>query len=235
MKIQPVSVNNVNIYPFDTKDTLLDFIDQYGGILVAVNAEKILHATDSTRQIINRNVGYCDGIGAVWALSKHGRKVKKIPGVELWISIIEKYHLNKSIYLIGGKEDVINKVVLKLQREFNQINIVGFRNGYILSVKEKEALIKDIQHKQPEIVFVAMGSPKQEYLMQEMQKVNKNAIYQGLGGSFDVYTGAVKRAPEIWIKYGLEWAYRWIKEPRIRTIRNLQLIRFFFKLKTNQF
>ena len=61
MKIQPVSVNNVNIYPFDTKDTLLDFIDQYGGILVAVNAEKILHATDSTRQIINRNVGSING------------------------------------------------------------------------------------------------------------------------------------------------------------------------------
>jgi UDP-N-acetyl-D-mannosaminouronate:lipid I N-acetyl-D-mannosaminouronosyltransferase len=71
--------------------------------------------------------------------------------------------------------------------------------------------------------------------MQEMQKLHPQAIYQGLGGSFDVYTGNVKRAPKLWVNLGLEWAYRWIREPKIRTKRNLLLFEFLLKLKTNQF
>jgi len=233
--VDPVKVNGINIFPYKSRKELLSHVNTTKGILVAVNAEKILHATDQTQNIINRNIGYSDGIGAVWALRKRGYKVEKIPGCELWLDIISHYQNKKSFYLVGSKQEVIDTVVHKLKMDFPQIDLLGYRNGYIKTKAEQEELLEQISRLKPDIVFVAMGSPKQELLMEQMQKRHPNAIYQGLGGSFDVYVGKVKRAPEIWVKLGLEWAYRWAKEPKTRTKRNLQLFRFLYKLYTNQF
>ena len=111
---------------------LMEYVDKHKGILVAVNAEKILHSTPETESIINGNIGYCDGVGAVKAMHQKGFKgVKKIAGCELWLKIIAKYYTTKSFYLVGGKQDVIDETVTKLQKEFKGINIVGYRNGYI--------------------------------------------------------------------------------------------------------
>ena len=90
----------------------------------------------------------------------------------------------------------------------------------------------DIVAKKPDVVFVAMGSPKQEYLMQEIQK-RHNAIFQGLGGSFDVYTGNVKRAPKWWVDHNLEFAYRLLKEPK-RIKRQIHLFKFAWWLIINK-
>ena len=91
----------------------------------------------------------------------------------------------------------------------------------------------DIEEKKPDVVFVAMGSPKQEYLMEEMQKRNPDAIYQGLGGSFDVYTGAVKRAPKWWVDHNLEFAYRVINTGRLR--RNKYVLQMAWWLLLGKF
>lgn len=225
-----VSLNGVEVFPFNSEEELLSYIDRFKGILVAINAEKILHATEETRAIINRNVGYCDGIGAVLALKRKGYKeVVKIPGCELWLKIVHRlYRERKSFYLLGGKQEVIEATVCKLRKEFPGINIANYRNGYIKTPEEKQALLEDIAVKKPDAVFVAMGSPKQELLMEEMQE-RHIAIYQGLGGSFDVYTGAVKRAPEWWVKHGLEWAYRLLKQPS-RIKRQIHLVYFLWLL-----
>ena len=219
--------NGVMIYPFSSFEELLDFVKDKNKLLVAVNAEKILHATEQTRDIINRNIGYCDGIGAVMALKKHGCKdVVKIPGCELWLKIIEKlYHEGKTFYLVGSKQEVIDETVTKLKAEYPGINIVGYRNGYIKTDEEKQTLIADIVHKKPDVVFVAMGSPKQELLMEEISQQHL-AIYQGLGGSFDVYTGHVERAPKWWVNHNLEFAYRLIKQPS-RIKRQVFLVKFW--------
>lgn len=225
------TVNGVNIYPFQSFDDLLEYVSGKKGILVAINAEKILHATDQTRDIINRNIGYCDGIGAVMALKKHGYKdVAKIPGCELWLKIIAStYKAGKTFYLVGSKQEVIEATVSKLKEEFPGINIVNYRNGYINSDEEKQSLLNDIATKKPDVVFVAMGSPKQELLMEEMSE-RHSAIYQGLGGSFDVYTGRVERAPKWWVDHNLEFAYRLIKQPS-RIKRQIHLVRFLILLK----
>lgn len=229
--MEKVLLNGVEVYPFTSYEELLSFVNTHKGILVAINAEKILHATDQTRSIINRNIGYCDGFGAVMALHKKGyRDVIKIPGCELWLKIIAMtYQANKTYYLVGGKQEVIDQTVSKLKVDFPGIQIVNYRNGYIKSDEERRTLITDIKMKKPDIVFVAMGSPKQELLMEEMQEVHP-AIYQGLGGSFDVYTGNVKRAPRWWVDHNLEWAYRLIKEP-VRIKRQIHLIRFLILVK----
>ena len=225
-----VNINNVLIYPFTSFQSLLDYVNKFKGILVAINAEKILHATQQTRDIINRNIGYCDGAGAVMALKKKGFNAVKLPGCELWLKIIENtYKEGKTFYLVGGKQEVIEATVEKLRKEFLGINILNYRNGYIKSDNERMALIDDIAEKKPDVVFVAMGSPKQELLMEEMSKRHQ-AIYQGLGGSFDVYTGRVKRAPKWWVNHNLEFAYRLIKEPS-RIKRQIHLLRFFALVK----
>lgn len=226
-----VSLNGVEVSPFTSHEELLSYVSSHKGILVAINAEKILHATDQTRSIINRNIGYCDGFGAVMALKKKGYKdVIKIPGCELWLRIIEMtYKQGKSYYLVGGKQAVIDQTVNKLKVDFPGINIANYRNGYIKSDEERNALLDDIAAKRPDVVFVAMGSPKQELLMEEMAKRHE-AIYQGLGGSFDVYTGNVKRAPKWWVEHNLEWAYRLVKEP-VRIKRQIHLVRFLLLVK----
>lgn len=227
-KIVPVKINGVNINPFQSFEELLDYVSGRKGILVAINAEKILHATDQTRDIINRNIGYCDGIGAVMALKKHGYKnVVKIPGCELWLKIIAStYKTGKTFYLVGSKQEVIEATVNRLKIDYPGIKIINYRNGYIKTEEEKRQLLDDIADKKPDVVFVAMGSPKQELLMEEMSKRHQ-AIYQGLGGSFDVYTGNVERAPEWWIKHNLEFAYRLIRQPS-RIKRQIHLVRFLF-------
>lgn len=229
--MKKVSLNGVKVYPFTSHEELLAYVSRHKGILVAINAEKILHATDQTRSIINRNMGYCDGIGAVMALKKKGYKsVIKIPGCELWLKIIAMtYQEGKSYYLVGGKQEVIEQTVLKLKKDFPGIRIVNYRNGYIKTDEERNALINDVEEKKPDVVFVAMGSPKQELLMEEMAERHE-AIYQGLGGSFDVYTGNVKRAPKWWVEHNMEWAYRLVKEP-IRIKRQIHLVRFLLLVK----
>lgn len=231
MEDKRISVNGVKINPFTSFNELLDHVVHHKGILVAINAEKILHATPQTRDIINRNIGYCDGIGAVMALRRHGQKqAVKLPGCELWLKIIAAlYKDGKRFYLVGSKQEVIEATVAKLEQEFAGIDIVGYRNGYIKTEEERKALIDDIAARRPDVVFVAMGSPKQELLMEEMSERHP-AIYQGLGGSFDVYTDYVKRAPQWWVRHNLEFAYRLIKQPS-RIKRQIHLVRFWLLVK----
>ena len=233
MAIEKVALRGVEIYPFSSVEELINFADENKGILVAVNAEKILNANEITRPIINNNIGYCDGSGAVLGVKQKGcENACKIAGCELWLHIIARFHSQKSFYLIGAKPQVIEEVVIKLKVEYPDINIVGYRDGYIRTDEEREAVIADVVEKKPDVVFVAMGSPKQEILMSEMLKCHK-AIYQGLGGSFDVYSGHQKRAPKWWIDHNMEFAYRLIKQPK-RITRNIHFIKYAYWLVTKK-
>ncbi|MFB3390043.1 WecB/TagA/CpsF family glycosyltransferase [Flavobacterium sp. LAR06] len=227
-------INGINIYTPESRIELIEYAIFNRKILVAVNAEKILHATSKSRSIINKNVGYPDGMGAVWSLRKKGYKnVMKIPGCELWLDIIKHYHSSKTFYLVGGEKEVIEATVMKLKKEYKGIEILNYRNGFLRNNNEKEKLIKDIIEKRPDVVFVAMGSPLQELLMVEMQKKHQ-ATYQGLGGSFDVYTGYVHRAPKWWVRNSLEWCHRLLSQP-LRIKKQIHLIRFFILLRFNKF
>ena len=220
-----VSLNGVKIFPFASEEQLLHYVDMHKGILVAINAEKILHATEQTRAIINRNIGYCDGAGVQMALKQKGyESACKVPGCELWLEIVARFYRKKTFYLVGSKPQVIEETVDKLCHEYKGIRIVGYRDGYIKTEEKKQQLIADIADKKPDVVFVAMGSPKQELLMEEIQQKHR-AIFQGLGGSFDVYTGHVQRAPKWWVDHNIEFAYRLIKEPK-RIKRQIYLVKY---------
>lgn len=204
-------VNHYKIHAFKDRKQFLDQIKDEHKILVAMNAEKILKDDERLREIVNRNIGYPDGIGAVMALRKKGLDAVKIPGAEFWLDIIGRYKDEKTFYLIGSSQDVIERTVAKLHEDFPGIRIANYRNGY-LKAEDIAALKEDLTHTKPDVVFVAQGSPRQEFLMEELMAVHP-ALYMGLGGSFDVYCGLKKRAPKIFINLGLEWLYRLLKEP----------------------
>lgn len=218
------------VYPFASFDELLALALRRKGILVAINAEKILHATPQLRDIINRNIGYADGAGCVLGLHHKGKTdAVKLPGCELWLKIVAALApQGKTFYLVGGRQEVIEETVAKLRTEFPAIRLAGYRNGFVRTPQEREALLADIERVRPDVVFVAQGSPRQELLMEEMQ-ARHAAIYQGLGGSFDVYTGHVHRAPRWWVRHNLEFLYRLLREPK-RLRRQIHLVRFLWLL-----
>lgn len=232
--LSPVTLRGVDVYAADSADSLIDFAVGHKGILIAVNAEKMAKASPELISLINDNIGYCDGSGLVLAAKQKGiASAVKIAGCELWLKIISRYYKTGSFYFVGGRPDVYADTIAKLREDFPGINIVGSRDGYLKSDAERQALIDDVAEKRPDFVFVAMGSPKQEFLMADMLARHK-ALYQGLGGSFDVYTGRARRAPRWWIDHNAEFVYRLIKQPsRIR--RDWIRVRFAWWLVTRQF
>lgn len=197
--IKKVYINDKAIFPFNNTDEILRFIENQKKILIAMNTEKILSTNEELRSIINKNIGYPDGIGAVMALRRKGIYACKIPGARLWLDIIGKFHREKCFYLIGSTDSVMECTISKLKSEFSQIKIVGFRNGYF-SNNDLDEIVKDLKRTKPDIVFVAMGSPKQEYIMSHF--ISKYpALYMGLGGSFDLYTGATDPVPDWWKRF----------------------------------
>ena len=221
-------INKVKIHSFKSKSHFLDEIVDIKKILIAINAEKIIKEDKKLRDIINNNIGYPDGIGAVIALKERGVESIKIPGSEFWLDIIKKYHNTKTFYLIGSSSLVIENTVKKLKQEYPNIKILGYRDGF-MNRDEKEVLKASLKRLKPDIVYVAQGSPMQEFLMDELIKVHP-ALYMGLGGSFDIYAGYKKRAPKIFLNLNLEWLYRLLKEPT-RIGRQIKLIKFVFFLK----
>lgn len=228
-----VYLNDYKTHPFTSRKDFLDFLEDgnFHNILIALNAEKLMADDETLRRLVNQHVGYPDGIGTVLALKRKGYASEKIPGAEFWLDIIERHHEEKTFYLVGGKAEVIEQTVGRLKEEYQNIDIVGHRDGY-MDDQEEEELVEDIKVKNPDIVFVAMGSPKQEFLMEKMYQVHP-ALYMGLGGSFDIYCGLKERAPKVFREIGLEWFYRLIKEPS-RISRQIVYLPFLVKVITNR-
>ncbi len=227
------TIRGIKVHPFGSFDQVIDYADSRKGILVAVNAEKTMNATDELKNVINDNIGYCDGAGAVKAGRRKGfANIRRTPGCELWLHIIRRFAGKRKFYLVGTRQEVIEQVVAKLRAEFPEIDIVGYRNGF-LQPGDEEKLAADLERTRPDFVFVAMGSPKQELLMQRLKQRHPQAVYQGLGGSFDLYVGNFKRAPKLLQALGAEWLWRFIAQPsRIRRIG--PYLRFASALYTNR-
>lgn len=233
---QPITLRGIRFYPFDSVDSLIDHAVRHKGLLIALNAEKFLNATDRTRAIINANTGYADGYGTVRAAHQKGAtSTIRIPGCELWLHFIERFHAtDRTFYFVGATPEVHLHTMERLEREYPDLKIAGHRDGYIRTDDERRELINDIARTKPDFVFVAMGSPKQELLMADMQSVHPHAVYQGLGGSFDVYTGNVRRAPQWWLDHNMEFVYRLIRQPK-RIKRDIKRVRFFWWLVRKKF
>ena len=198
-----------------TFDEALEYITSNHGQVVTINPEMIETACKNSEfaNIINSSeMVVPDGIGVQLGLKILGKNVKRIAGIELGKALlVRSAQTNKRVALIGAKEDVLTLAVSKLKNEIPNLNIVYSHNGYF---ENDFDILDNIVHSEPDVILVALGSPKQEFFNSQLKLRLPNAVMIGLGGSFDVWAGVVKRAPKIYQSLGLEWLYRTIKEPQ---------------------
>ncbi|MQL49466.1 lipopolysaccharide N-acetylmannosaminouronosyltransferase [Photorhabdus khanii] len=231
--IPKYSIRGLNIWGFRDMTHFLDHIFQRGqvktGTLVAVNAEKVLTAEED--KALSTLLGeaeylYADGISIVRAIRRKypDAEVSRVAGADLWEAIMERAGKEGTpVFLVGGKPEILEQTENKLRTQWN-VNIVGSRNGYF-TPEERNVVFERIHASGAAIVTVAMGSPKQEIFMCDCRKIHCDALYMGVGGTYDVFTGHVKRAPKVWQNLGLEWFYRLLSQPsRIR--RQFKLLKF---------
>lgn len=154
-----------------------------------------------------------DGFGIKLALKIYGISQERIPGIEFSKKLIEYCAANSfNVALIGAKEDVIQAAAQKLKNEIPNLNISYIRNGYF-SENEERLIIDELKNSNPKLVLVALGIPKQEIFINKYKNEFSGTMFVGVGGSFDVWSGTVKRAPKIFRNIGCEWFWRLIKEP----------------------
>ena len=200
---------------------------QENTFIVAVNPEKIMKAKqdDSLRELINSATYQIpDGVGVLIASKLvKGSVHERVTGVDFMLRLCEEAaKKKKNVFLFGGKPGIAEQAEKALLERFPSIRIVGTQDGY---EKDQSKVIKKINASKADIVFVAMGSPKQEtWILQHMKQCHAT-VFQGVGGSFDVISGNVKRAPDGFQKIGLEWLYRLLREPW-RLKRQLVLPKF---------
>ncbi|MBR6722198.1 WecB/TagA/CpsF family glycosyltransferase [bacterium] len=198
-----------------TYDEALEYAFANSGQIVTINPEMIETArkNDDFAKLLNgAELVVPDGVGVEIGLKILGHKVKRIPGVELGKALIIKFSkAGKSVALIGAKPDVVDLAAKNLKDEIPELNIVYKHDGYFDNDNE---IIEQVSKASPDLVLVALGSPKQEFFIKSLKDVLPKATMIGLGGSFDVWAGVVNRAPKIYQKLGLEWLYRTIKEPQ---------------------
>ena len=210
---------------------LIELLDRNPGILVAVNAEKIANADPVIVDLSARHLCYPDGMGAVLALRRRGIPATRMPGSDLWLAIVRRYVAERSFLLVGGTEELIQAVTKRFVSRFPGVRLRS-RNGY-LSEADVQELAAEIHKWKPDFVFVAMGSPRQELLMDRLFAAHP-AVYMGLGGSFEIYAGRKRRAPRWAQRIGMEWAYRLLHEPaRLRRLPTY--LRFAGMLATGRY
>ncbi len=188
--------------------------------IVTINPE-IIAAADKNKElekiIKSSELVLPESSGIKKALNFKGIKQEQIPGIDFAKELIHRCaDLKYSIALIGAKEHVITKTIENLKKEYPALNIVYSHNGYY---ENENIIIDKLAETAPRLILCALGAPKQEIFINNCKNKIESGIFIGIGGSFDVWAGEVKRAPKIFQKTGLEWLYRTIKQPsRIKRI-----------------
>jgi len=191
--------------------------DQNGNQVVTLNAEIIYQTKKEIKlqNIINQaNLVTADGIGTVWAARTLGYPQKeRVSGIDLIHELcIMGATRGWKIYLLGAAPGVAEKAGQELKQSYPGLKVCGIGHGYF-SLEDENEIIADINSKSPDILFVALGAPKQEYWINQKRDTLKVPVCIGVGGSFDVIAGIKKRAPKIFIAFNLEWLYRLLTEP----------------------
>jgi N-acetylglucosaminyldiphosphoundecaprenol N-acetyl-beta-D-mannosaminyltransferase len=186
---------------------------------VVVNVDKLVKASrdPELQRIINEcalvNV---DGMPVVWASRLLGRPLKeRVAGVDLFEALMRRAgDKGWRVFLLGAREDVVSAVAETYRRKYPQLQLAGWRNGYWQGEAEEAAVVDLIRASRADLLFVAISSPKKEQFLGRYQGAMRIPFAMGVGGTFDVAIGRVRRAP-LWMQHaGLEWFYRFLQEPR---------------------
>ncbi|MCY7877431.1 WecB/TagA/CpsF family glycosyltransferase [Bacillus spizizenii] len=218
--MQTKSINHLDFVDSDLPSFLshleTSYIDKSkGAFIVTANPEIGYSAMcDSSYKQVISSADFIlpDGIGVVMVSRLINKKLQsRIAGYDLFVTLLqqaEKKH--KRVYFYGASDKVVKATAARVSQQYPNIVIAGYSNGY---VQDKKKIALDIAKTKPDMVFVALGFPNQENFISQYRHLFPQAVCVGLGGSFDVFSGKVKRAPEFFIKLNLEWFYRILTNP----------------------
>lgn len=185
-----------------------------GGQIVTINPEMIeygLKNPDFAEILTNADIVIPDGVGVQIGLKIKGVNAKRIAGIEYSYRLMQECAKSGfPISLVGAKPHILEKACEKLKSDIENLNIAYSQDGYF---QDREKVLNELVQSSPQFVLVALGSPRQEEFIKEARKLLPEALMIGVGGSFDVWSGEVQRAPVIYQRLGLEWVYRTAKEP----------------------
>ena len=233
VRILGVKINKVNID--EAYNLFLNFMERDKlSMIFTPNTEIVMKAQEDQELkdiLFDADLVIPDGIGLLYASKLHGLGLEeRVTGIDLMDKILNYCNNTKrSIYIFGGKPEVAKEATDNILKKYPNIKIAGYSDGYY---KDKEAelkIIDKINESKPDVLFVALGAPKQEKWIYNYRKILNTKVAMGVGGSVDVWAGRVKRAPELFRKIGMEWLYRLLKEP-FRVVRMMALPKFLIKI-----
>lgn len=187
-------------------------------IMVNAGENKVLYDI-----IENADLVTPDGIGVVIGSKIVGKPLKeRVTGIDLMENLLKYCNENKkSIFLLGAKEGIAEKAGQRINEKYPDLKIAGTHHGYYKGIhsgakgdKQEIEVIEMINEAKPDILFVAFGAPKQEYFISAYKDRLNAKVFIGVGGSLDVYSGTIERAPKFYIDNNIEWLYRLKKEPK---------------------
>ena len=234
-KISIRGVNFDNVSLDEATETVAGFIEGEGtSVIHTPNSEIVQLCVEQNEyySLINSaELIIPDGSGVILASKILGTPLSKgkVAGIELAertlaLAAERRY----KVFFLGGKPGVADDAAKKMTEKYPSLNIVGTNDGYFKKTgEESDAVVAKVNESGAQILFVCLGVPAQEIWMRENKEKLNVKVMAGLGGSLDVFAGNVKRAPKIFIKLGLEWFYRLIKEPS-RIGRMMKLPKFLF-------
>jgi len=221
--IPQINILNTTIHNLSMKETLalvsraisannqLHHVVVNAGKIVAMQKDDALRKSVNESDIIN-----ADGQAVVWAAKFLRKPLKeRVAGIDLMENLVELAHKqDHKIFLLGAKEEVVQKVSEIYQEKYSTNLIAGYRNGYFTREDEPE-IAQQIANSGAQMLFVAITSPiKENFLYNHRELLKDVPFVMGVGGSFDVVSGLTKRAP-VWMQNaGLEWFYRFLQEPK---------------------
>jgi N-acetylglucosaminyldiphosphoundecaprenol N-acetyl-beta-D-mannosaminyltransferase len=189
-----------------------------GTHVVTMNAEIVIQANQDpqlAKIIQTADLVTPDGAGITMALRLHRIEQPRCAGIDLGATLLRlasNPDHNYPVFFYGGKPEIVRRAAQKWQTELPSLNIVGIEDGYIDTAAQAQ-LLNQLKTTQPKIILVALGVPKQEIWIQNNFDLCPGAIWIGVGGSFDVWSGVKNRAPQFFRKLNLEWLYRIAQEP----------------------
>lgn len=232
-KVNILNVEFENKTKAEVTNLLIHRIDtNHKTFIVTANPEIVMFAQrhpDYKQALDKADFIVPDGIGVILAAKLIKQPLQeRIAGFDLMYELLAIANQKAwNVYFLGAKKEVIERAVQNISKTFPNLSVSGYHHGYF--DLNDETIAQKVNASQPDLVFVALGYPKQEIWIQKNISSFEKGLFMGVGGSFDVWAGEVKRAPLFWRKLNLEWLYRLIKQPS-RWRRMLVLPQFIIKV-----
>jgi N-acetylglucosaminyldiphosphoundecaprenol N-acetyl-beta-D-mannosaminyltransferase len=233
----PLGIMGIPVVPFETYGQALECIEKAielkrRSFCVAINPIKMYHAWHDANLmdlLRHADLSICDGVGvSIASRILYGRSIKRITGCDLFFGLLALASRRQwGVYLLGASAESNAAARLRLQRMYPDLKIAGWQDGYF---QDSGKVVEQINASKAELVFVAMGSPKQEHWIWSHRRDIDAGFCMGVGGSFDVASGNVKRAPKVFRVTGTEFLFRFLMEPRKRLSHQKVLLYFLLRV-----